>query len=167
MIFGSKENFAIECSDIKKMGSFFNGKLRIWINSKTIGLNTEEVITNESTTGRLKDSLKSMTPETSEEIITMEDEALLQTVWSAVYVIGDEEKKPFDLNEFSRMSKYVWIDSCEGFEDVRSIRISLQDNQKIIWKLDHEKYVNSAVIPNSEYCSVTISFLKWLETQIM
>jgi hypothetical protein len=165
MLFGSQEKFAIECSTIKMIGTFFYGKLRIWFNSKIIGLFTEEVITLASTTGSLKDSLESMVPETSEEIITMQEEALLQTVWKTIYVVEDEEKKPFDLNEFTKMRKYVWIDSCEGFENVRSIRVSLQDSQKIIWKIDDEGVVNSAIIPNNEYCFVLTSFLEWLEKQ--
>jgi hypothetical protein len=158
MIFGDKNSFAIECEFTHQIEEFLYGKFRVWVDHQALGTFSEEVITLLCTTGVLRKSVRNATPLASE----LSAQAFLDMVWETCYGSGG-----YDEQEHQKWGHYVWFDSCEGFENTRSVIAQTENGVRIVWQLQDEQSASERFVPERVY-SVTVSkFTAWFDKQIM
>lgn len=159
MIFGSPSQFAVEAEITSQSGTMVFGWFRIWACGVPIGRCTEEVIDLTCTTGRLREPISDL----PEELRGLTPADLLRLVWKVVY--GDDAE--FDIATFTRLRPFVWIDSSEGFEGLRSVASCDRGVCRLVWQdADTDSSVRQAELPLTQYNAIASQFLAWLDREL-
>jgi hypothetical protein len=158
MIFGGKQLFAVECEFTSQIKRWVNGRFRVWVGGDPIGTYSDEVLDLMGTTGTLRNPVRAA----SSVVLSLTAQVFLDTVWAAVYV-SDDHSDGYNHEEFPTWSPYVWFESCEGFENVRSVIAMYGSNYRIVWHISGDPSVKEQYVPSSVYEAVTSAFNLWLD----
>ncbi len=158
MIFGEKPLFAVECEFTSRDGRWIYGRFRVWAGGDPIGSYTDEVIDLKGTTGVLR-QIVSPAPAA---VATLGAQEFLEWVWTACY--GDGE---YNEAAWAAARPYVWFDSCEGFENVRSVIANVGTDYRIVWQISGERAAREQMVPAKRYESVTAAFIAWLDHEVL
>lgn len=145
MIFGERQLFAVECELTSRVGRWIYGRFRVWVAANPIGAYTDEVIDLKGTTGVLRQPI----PRASPAMAALGPDEFLELVWSACY--GDGQ---YNDTECRALRQHVWFDSCEGFENVRSVIAKVETNYRIVWRISGETSAREQIVPATVYDSV-------------
>lgn len=155
MIFGDPTCFAAEGDFTAQSGTFVYGRFRVWVAGCAVGTFAEQVLDLVGTTGVLRRPV----PPASRSAAALGGQEFLEKVWSVVYDTG-----PWNAREHREWSPYVWFDSCEGFEPVRSVIADMGDWHRVVWQLAGEMQAREFRVPLATYEGVTTDFLRWLDS---
>lgn len=160
MIFGDPTQLAVEAEITSQHGTFVFGRLRVWACDVSIGRYSEEVIDLKSTTGRFREPIAAITSDLRSH--TSAD--FLNHVWNVVYGSGSG----FDIEQFCQLRAFVWIDSCEGFENIRSVASHDNDVCRIVWQnIEGDNTVREMSLPSYQYNAIVQEFLAWLDGELL
>ena len=157
MIFGERHSFAVECEFTSQNGTWIYGRFRVWVGGHPIGTYSEEVLTLLCTTGVLRKSIAVA----DSDVASLSPQEFLDLVWGAVY-----DGAEYNHDGHRIWSPYVWFDSCEGFEPVRSVIAKIADTFRIVWQHANEGFAREHYVGVREYGSVVCDFIVWLDCGI-
>jgi hypothetical protein len=158
MIFGEKQLFAVECEFTSQIKRWVYGRFRVWVGGHPIGTYSEEILDLMGTTGALRNPVRAA----SSVVLSLSAQVFLDTVWAAAYVSNDHSDG-YNHEEFLTLSPYVWFESCEGFENVRSVIAIDGSNHRIVWHISGDSSAKEQYVPSSVYEAVTSEFNLWLD----
>jgi Immunity protein 42 len=164
MIFGKKEEFAIEClvKDIKDKIVF--GELFIWVGNERLGseidviLNTPIEFFRESISfsgQRQNDELANMT---NSEVMDFLDEALWGNNGSDLDFLSLEDI----LQQEKKYAKYnICTNFSESFDGESLYLIETDNGEKFVWKQFGSETIKSIEVGHKVYKSIIETFLDW------
>ena len=160
MIFGEKQLFAVECEFTSQLERWVYGKFCVWVGGHRIGSYSEEVLDLKGTTGVLRGPVKAA----SSVVVSLSSQAFLDTVWNAVYVWNSKQSDVgYNDEDCRKWCPYIWFDSCEGFENVRSVIATDGGQHRIVWHILGESSAREQFVPSAVYEVVRSEFVSWLD----
>ncbi|XZE35485.1 hypothetical protein SH501x_000983 [Pirellulaceae bacterium SH501] len=160
MIFGDPTQLGIEAEITSQHGTFVFGRLQIWASDVPIGRYSEEVIDLKSTTGRFREPIAALTS----DLCSHTSADFLNHVWNVVY----GSNSGLDIEQFGRLRPFVWIDSCEGFENIRSVASRDNGVCRIVWQnMEGDNVVREISLPSYQYNAIVEEFLSWLDGELL
>jgi len=161
ILIGDPNNFAIECTEMEITNHAY-GCLFIWINGHQLG-DGEWIMLSIVTGSELFTSMFYSKERQNPILQTQSAERLLNHVWDAFY--SDNEDEPYNSEQSTSLSPYLWIHNIDGFWTLRSVIVDVPLGYRIIWQNDDNDDIYEHVIETQIYRGVVYAFLDWFEKE--